>query len=263
MNLSSTFILYKESLDKLNEWRTPINDKVDQISKTSKYPTKINYWDAHDRCEFLYQPATKNLNSQNEYPTVIFFHGGAWVTGEGKDFYFLIKHWRQWNLVIPNYIRMVDGNQSMQHTMQSVLETILYVRNNLIGHGAKVILMGHSAGAHLAAYASTLLSCDGFIGLSGLYNLKKSSPQSLTQNFPDQDFDPWCAGRFDTLSNKVLLSRGDQEDNIHHHIQYLQAAWDVEMDIFIPHNTDHFTIIHELVNKQSKLYKKIEDFINN
>ena len=87
MNLSSTFILYKESLDKLNEWRTPINDKVDQISKTSKYPTKINYWDAHDRCEFLYQPATKNLNSQNEYPTVIFFHGGAWVTGEGKDFY--------------------------------------------------------------------------------------------------------------------------------------------------------------------------------
>ena len=259
----SPVILYKESLDKLNEWRGPINDKIDKTTLITKYPRKIDYWDGDDRCNLLFQPIIKYSQHKNLCPTVIFFHGGAWVTGESKDFYFLTKHWRKWNLVIHNYIRMVDGQQNMQHTMQSVIEAILYTRNHLIGHGAPLYLMGHSAGAHLAAFATTLLRVDGFIGLSGIYNLKKSSlVRNVGEHFPDQDFDPWCAGRFDTLASKVLLSRGDQEDHIHHHIRYLQAAWDVDMDVYIPYNTDHFTIIHELVNRQSKLYQKIEEFIN-
>ena len=240
-------VLYNESLKVLNEWRRPINSRI------AKSKEEVLYYQ-HERCKLYH------FDSDSDR-TVIFFHGGAWVTNQKEDFLYLHEHgWDKHHLVLPDYVRLSDGDY-MQATVDSAIAAVTWVRDNI---GPDIILAGHSAGAHLAAYVSTVIPTTGVVGVSGIYNLMQSSLlRNVKLKFPEQDFEPYCPGNMPTLSQKILLTRGDHESHIHHHIKYLTECWpDIPTHIMLPYNTDHFTILQDMARHGGKLYKKIEEFIN-
>jgi acetyl esterase/lipase len=118
-------------------------------------------------------------------PVVIFFYGGTWSTGKKSDYAFVgaALAERGYVTVIPNYrlypeikfpTFVEDGARAVAWVQQHA--------NDFGGDPDRLVLMGHSAGAHIAAllalnpgYLAAAgvrpRSIAGFIGLSGPYAL--------------------------------------------------------------------------------------------
>ena len=244
----SPLVLYSDSLKLLDEWRDPINARI------AAQKEEILYSYQHPRCKLYHFEADSEK-------TIVFFHGGAWITNQKEDFCYLWEHgWNNHHLVLPDYVRLSDGKY-MQATVDSAIAAVLWAKQNI---GPDVVVAGHSAGGHLAAYVSTIMETSAVVGISGIYNLMQSSLfRNVKDKFPDQNFQPYCAGELPTLSKKVFLTRGDHEGHIHHHIKYLGERWSgTPLHIMLPYNTDHFTILQDMVRPGGKLQTRLEEFIN-
>ncbi|MEO1889442.1 MAG: alpha/beta hydrolase [Cycloclasticus sp.] len=130
----------------------------------------------------IHQPAHLKTNA----PVILFFYGGRWQTGSKEEYQFVgqslakrgfitvIADYRVFpNVEFPNFIN--DGALATQ-----------WVLNNIVRYGgdhSNVYLMGHSAGAHMAAMLIAnkkflaeqqvnITDIRGFIGLSGPYDFK-------------------------------------------------------------------------------------------
>ncbi|OUM62759.1 hypothetical protein PIROE2DRAFT_10858 [Piromyces sp. E2] len=97
---------------------------------------------------------TKNNNSQSLKPVVVFIHGGAWVSGDKFEYQgigsFLSNN--NYVAVIPNYVLYPSGN--IDDMVDDVYQSIVWTYENISLYGGdkdRIILSGHSAGAHLAA----------------------------------------------------------------------------------------------------------------
>ena len=123
---------------------------------------------------------------------VVFVHGGYWDGGDKSDYVFLADTLteRDFVTVIVNY-RLVP-EVTFPSYVQDVALALDWVFENLSADGetANVFLMGHSAGAHIAA----LLAFDetylneaglspndllGFVGLAGPYDFLPLSPDDV------------------------------------------------------------------------------------
>jgi acetyl esterase/lipase len=134
----------------------------------------------------VYVPETKKISGQpDKLPVVVFFYGGCWggcktLTKEQYVFVAQALTARGYLVVIPDYRHypevkfpqiMVDATQ----TVEWVKKTI----GQFGGDSGRLFLMGHSAGAQLAALLTlneryllpgTWSSLRGFIGLAGPYD---------------------------------------------------------------------------------------------
>ena len=111
-------------------------------------------------CLDIYTP--NELESKTgEIPVMIMIHGGAWRTGDksnknvtvNKVPYFISNNWI---FVSINY-RLSPEVKHPAH-VEDVAAAIAWVRENISSYGGnadKIFIMGHSAGAHLAALVST------------------------------------------------------------------------------------------------------------
>jgi acetyl esterase/lipase len=117
-------------------------------------------------------------------PVVIFVHGGSWHTGSKGDYAWVGKALAQqgFTAVLPNYGLMPATR--FPAFVDDVAQAVAHARAHAAAWGGdttNVVLMGHSAGAHLAALvaydprylARQGMSPDilrGFVGLSGPYD---------------------------------------------------------------------------------------------
>jgi len=108
----------------------------------------------------LYLPQS-NLPNQKLAPILMIVHGGAWRIGD-KSHQGLIQHkatyWNQqgWIVISVNY-RLVPKVTVQQQT-QDIADALNFVQKNASNWQAdshKIIMMGHSAGAHLVTLLST------------------------------------------------------------------------------------------------------------
>jgi acetyl esterase/lipase len=117
-------------------------------------------------------------------PVVVFFYGGAWQTGERRDYTFVAADLarRGHVVVVPDY--RVHGQAPYPAFLHDAAAAVAAARRLAPGHGgdpARLVLMGHSAGAHIAA----MLALDprwlaeagedrariaGLVGLAGPYD---------------------------------------------------------------------------------------------
>ena len=123
-------------------------------------------------------------NIQTNTPVIVFFYGGRWQSGERLDYQFvgqaLAK--RGFITVVPDY-RLFPDTEFPGFIVDAAKAT-KWTLNNIQQYGgdtSQVYVMGHSAGAHIAAMLVTnkqylsgqhvdSASIAGFIGLSGPYN---------------------------------------------------------------------------------------------
>ncbi len=101
------------------------------------------------------------LNCNRKCPVLFYIHGGGWHRGDKKNVgekasYFTKKGFV---FVSTNY-RLADGSSNIKHPLQiqDIAAALAWVFDNIQrfnGDNQKIFVMGHSAGAHLAALIST------------------------------------------------------------------------------------------------------------
>ena len=69
----SPLVLYSDSLKLLDEWRDPINARI------AAQKEEILYSYQHPRCKLYHFEADSKK-------TIVFFHGGAWITNQKEDY---------------------------------------------------------------------------------------------------------------------------------------------------------------------------------
>jgi acetyl esterase/lipase len=91
-------------------------------------------------------------------PALVYVHGGSWSAGDkravgAKAEFFTASGWI---FVSVNYRLLPEGRHPAN--VEDVARAIAWVHTNVVRYGgdpAKIVLMGHSAGAHLVALAAT------------------------------------------------------------------------------------------------------------
>ncbi|NCI77344.1 alpha/beta hydrolase [Acinetobacter sp. PS-1] len=111
----------------------------------------------------VYLPKSRAQKSSNQTlaPILLIVHGGAWSIGD-KGHQGLIQHkadyWNKqgWVVISVNY-RLVP-NVTVQQQTQDIADALNFVQKNASNWQAnpqKIMIMGHSAGAHLVSLLST------------------------------------------------------------------------------------------------------------
>lgn len=139
----------------------------------------------------IHRPAGKAANA----PVVVFFYGGAWTSGE-RDFYRFVGaalSRRGYLVLIPDY-RKAPAHP-FPDFMIDAAKAAAWAHENaprLGGDRARIHLMGHSAGAHIAALIATdqrYLAKHGLqpadfasvVGLAGPYDFLPLTAPSVKQ----------------------------------------------------------------------------------
>jgi acetyl esterase/lipase len=130
----------------------------------------------------VYQPSRPRGAAR---PVIVFWHGGGWVDGSKGFYRFVGAALAQlgYVTVLPNY--RVYPEVRFPAFMDDAARAVLWVQQHAAEYGGdprRLVLMGHSAGAHMAAMLAlnaTYLAragadthdITGLIGLSGPYGL--------------------------------------------------------------------------------------------
>lgn len=106
------------------------------------------------------KPRTTSVSTTVAKPVIVFFYGGAWDSGSKSDYLFVAEALtsRGYVVVIPNY--RLYPEVVFPAYMEDAALAVKWTFDNIAQHGgdpAKVFVMGHSAGAQLAA----LVAYDG------------------------------------------------------------------------------------------------------
>ncbi len=133
----------------------------------------------------VYAPTDAGTSAQAEHPrpVVVFFYGGSWRGGRRQYYRFVgaALSRRGYVVVIPDY--RVYPQVRFPAFVEDGAATVAWTLRSIGGHGGdprRVFLMGHSAGAHIAALLATDPSylaaagigrdrLRGFVGLAGPY----------------------------------------------------------------------------------------------
>ncbi len=151
--------------------------------------TDIAYGDGERRKLDVYRPATTR-----NAPVIVFFYGGSWQAGAKETYLFLASTLaaRGYVVVVPDY--RLYPEVTFPDFLKDGAQAIRWARDNAAAHGgdpARLYLMGHSAGAHVAA----MLAMDeewlrdagvdprrdlaGLIGVSGPYDFLPLQDETL------------------------------------------------------------------------------------
>lgn len=164
-------------------------------------------------------------------PTVVFFYGGAWQSGAREEYRFVAQALteRGYAVVIPDY--RLYPQVRYPAFLEDGAAAVAWVRRNGAAHGlpdGPVALMGHSAGAYIAAMLAEdprLLRAAGtspcgavaaMIGLSGPYDFLPLTEPDLMDIFGPEETRPatqpvtYADGRGPPL----LLLTGDADTRV-------------------------------------------------
>jgi len=151
----------------------------------------LSYGAGQHRSYDLYLPAAASPKP----PLLVFVHGGAWITGDKRQFEPMGQRFAQLGVAVAvvNYtLSARAGNPPVPQPSKDLAQFLASVcRQDPAFDPDRVFLMGHSAGAHtialLAARPELLTEAGlpkaqwpkGYIGVEGIYDLPK-----LVETFP-------------------------------------------------------------------------------
>lgn len=152
-----------------------------------------------DPKEGIYHQADLYLPADENYPVVVFAHGGAWMFGDKGSYDYLGKYLARRGIgaVIVNY-RLSPKMKHPGH-VQDVAKAVAWTHRNIGKHGGNrdnMFLCGYSAGGHLVSLLGTdesflkaeglgFASIRGVISISGVY--AQDGLPALDMVFPKQD----------------------------------------------------------------------------
>lgn len=209
-------------------------------------------------------------------PTMIFIHGGYWQKMDRSDFRFIAQAF------VPNDINTVVIGYPLapavgfDEIINSVRHALTWIHHHIEDYGGdadSLYLSGHSAGGHLAATMMTSkfkpddIDLKGVCALSGLYNL---IPIQLSHVNGLVGMDEATASRCSPIQcipdniALTLVVGGDESDEYHCQMNDLSNIWTPHLrnlkTMVLP-GVNHFSILSELINPGSNLYKSTLNMI--
>ena len=212
---------------------------------------ELNYGEHSRQSLDVYIPKTK----QPKTP-IVFVYGGAWRDGTKEDFEFVahaltgLGH----TVIIPNY-RLYPKVQFPEN-INDVADAIRFVEQqsaSILGKPLeKVILMGHSSGAHAAALLATDVSylktrkvktkIAGLIAMSGPYDLDLKNPEVIL------------------VFKNAIPKKTNPIQNIKRGMSPVLLLHGVKDTRVLPYHTEHFdnALKHAGISVTTHLYPEVE-----
>lgn len=161
----------------------------------------VSYGELPRRKLDIYQPATESTQPR---PVVVFFYGGSWDSGKKEEYLFVAEALTSIGVVavLPDY--RLYPEVKFPDFLDDAAAAVTWTRQHIARHGGdpqRIFVMGHSAGAHIAA----MLTYDpqwlrkaggdpaqlaGFIGLAGPYDFLPLKSERLKIIFGPEDTRP-------------------------------------------------------------------------
>ena len=208
-------------------------------------------------------------------PVLIYVHGGYWRALDKSDFSFVAPSFVADGamVVLPNYA--LCPAVSVEDIALQMVKAVAWTWHHARAHGgnpARIALVGHSAGAHLAAM---LLSCRwkqvdealplqplaGALGISGLYDLEPIRHTEFLQT--DLKLTSAQVNRVSPAffprpkAGKLYAVVGaDESDEFIRHNQLIRDQWGptaVPVCETVP-GKNHFTVLESLADPQGRLH---------
>lgn len=133
-------------------------------------------------------------------PVVVFLYGGSWRNGRREEYRFVAASLAERGVLtlVPDY-RKAPAHP-FPDFMRDIAHAVAWARTNAAGHGGdpdRIFVIGHSAGAHIAALLATdptYLATEGMhprdlagvIGLSGPYDFLPITSRKVREVFGDE-----------------------------------------------------------------------------
>ncbi len=215
----------------------------------------------------IYVPEKQVDKNSPRHPVVIFFYGGCWggcETRTKEEYSFVAQALtaQGYIVVLPDYRRHPEV--TFDAIINDASKSVEWVKDNIKQYGGnsnKVFLMGHSAGAHIAAMltlneenlqAETYESIKGFVGLAGPYDfLPFTKPYQSIVFGPEQKFPASQPVNFvDGTEPPLLLLYGEEDTtvfprNIKNLAEKVKKK-EGKVEVHIYQNIDHFSILSAL-----------------
>jgi acetyl esterase/lipase len=171
---------------------------INSLAKSKEFESYLNvpYADKKNNDLNLYVP--KNLEVK---ATVVFFYGGCWghCSQLNKDDYLFVVDTliqQGYAVVVPDYRKFpkVGFTEIIQDAKLATLWTLQHLKDYGVDN-KNIFLMGHSAGAHMAAMlvddekflGEDLNKINGFIGLAGPYDFYPFTAQYMYELFSPEN----------------------------------------------------------------------------
>lgn len=219
--------------------------------------------------------ATAAAAADGGAPVLMFIHGGWWRSLDKSDFSFLAASFAAAGamLVVPNFA--LCPKASIEQQALQMTQAVRWVLANASAHGgdaSRLAVIGHSAGAHLAAM---LLSCRwkevapelpaqplaGVLAISGVYDLEPLRHVSWLQ--PDLRLTPASLARLSPAffprpkAGKLYAVVGEEEsDEFRRQTRLIRDVWGpttVPVCETVP-GMHHFNILESLADPAGRLH---------
>lgn len=215
-------------------------------------------------------------------PVFLYLHSGYWRSNAARDFSYVAlgPHARDFTTVVIDYA--LCPGVTLDEIVRQVRAAAAWVIRNIEAHGGdprRIVVGGHSAGAHLGA----MLLCtrwlddyglpdDPFAGamfLSGLYDL---APLRYSYLQPSIQFDEGVVHRNSPIlharrcDTPVMLTWGEMEQPaFEHQASSMHGAWKAagnNSELAPRAGTDHFTVIHGFEDPNSSLCAELQRMVD-
>ena len=198
-------------------------------------------------------------------PVVVFVHGGRWQSGDKAEYRFMARTLLDAGAVavLPNY-RLYPAVR-MQAAMQDIGAAVAYVQAHARqwgGDPARVVVMGHSAGAQLTALAALdtrwfaaagAAPVQGLVGLAGPYDFLPLTDDDLRDYFGPPAHYPASQpiNYVSPAAPPAFLVQGTADDSVKPHntanlTRALKAAG-VPVQTFMVSGEGHFDVLKRFV----------------
>ncbi len=208
-------------------------------------------------------------------PVLIYIHGGYWRSLDKSDFSFVAPSFVADGamVVVPNYT--LCPAVTIEDIALQMVKAVVWTWRHAAAHGGnpdRMAIVGHSAGAHLAAM---LLSCRwkqldealptqplaGALAISGLYDLEPIRRTEFLQG--DLQLTTTQVNRLSPAffprpkAGKLYAAVGaDESEEFIRHNQLIRDQWGptaVPVCETVP-GTNHFTVLESLVDPRGRLH---------
>ena len=229
------------------------------------------------------RPAPAALAHPCAAPVVVFFHGGSWQSGTRQDYRFVAQSLaKQGVLVImPDYRKspQVAFPEFIEDAARAVAWTRLHA-SEYGGDPSRIFLVGHSAGAHIAAMLGTdsrflravgLQPRDlaGIVGLAGPYDfLPLTDPALKTAFGPESQWSLSQPVNFvDGDEPPFLLLQGTSDTTVRpfnaEHLAARLRALHEPVEVRMIDGAGHLGLLFGLLRDASPVRRDVLDYISN
>ncbi len=201
-------------------------------------------------------------------PVFVFLHGGYWRALDRRIFSFLARPWlaRGVHVALPGYdLVPAQTLREIVNQARNAIEWLMKRAAELNLDTTRLVIGGHSAGAHLGALAisdMTNWSASGFVGVSGVYDLPPLLRTSVNHDLQLDDTEAQALSplwrRADPRLGYLCAVGGAETDGFRrqsaNYASMLCSRGCVANYLEVPNRT-HFDILDDLADPDAALFQ--------